>query len=139
MTLATAKSILPFGNELRFVVANGSTIRSILESSVESDAPQGRFLIPYGLRFWWNPAAKPSSRVARAEVRRPANFCKASKMSLQQELRIDANSSMWQVNQFPKADAWKPLEDGKEYQMVLQDFILSGGDGYGMVPGAGVR
>ena len=46
---------------------------------------------------------------------------------------------MWQVSQFPKADAWKPLEDGKEYQMVLQDFILSGGDGYGMVPGAGVR
>ena len=43
-----------------------------------------------------------------------------------------------QVNQYPVDAAWKPLEDGKDYKMAILDFILSGGDGYGMVP-AGVR
>ena len=43
-----------------------------------------------------------------------------------------------QVNQFPVDAAWEPLEDGKDYKMAILDFILSGGDGYGMVP-AGVR
>ena len=42
------------------------------------------------------------------------------------------------MNQFPVAAAWKPLEDGKDYKMAILDFILTGGDGYGMVP-AGVR
>jgi 2',3'-cyclic-nucleotide 2'-phosphodiesterase (5'-nucleotidase family) len=69
VTLDTVKSILPFGNELRFVVANGSTIKAMLEHSVEANEAQGRFLITSGLRFWWNPAAKPLSRVARVEVR----------------------------------------------------------------------
>jgi hypothetical protein len=43
-----------------------------------------------------------------------------------------------QVNQFPVDAAWEPLEDGKDYKMAILDFILAGGDGYGMVP-AGVR
>jgi hypothetical protein len=43
-----------------------------------------------------------------------------------------------QVNQYPVDAAWKPLEDGKDYKMAILDFILTGGDGYGMVP-AGVR
>jgi hypothetical protein len=42
------------------------------------------------------------------------------------------------VNQYPVESAWEPLEDGKDYKMAILDFILSGGDGYGMVP-AGVR
>jgi hypothetical protein len=33
--------IVPFKNELRFLVANGSAIRRMLEHSVENDAPSG--------------------------------------------------------------------------------------------------
>ena len=38
------------------------------------------------------------------------------------------------MNQFPVDNAWKPLDDRKDYTLVLPDFILAGGDGYGMVP-----
>ncbi len=42
------------------------------------------------------------------------------------------------MNQYPNDAAWKPLEDGKEYTIAILDFLLTGGDGYAMVP-ASVR
>jgi hypothetical protein len=42
------------------------------------------------------------------------------------------------VNQYPVKTAWKPLDDGKDYTLAIPNFILAGGDGYGMVP-TGVR
>ena len=70
VTLDTIKSVVPFGNELRLVVANGTTVRAMLEHSVEANEPQGSFLVPSGLRFWWDPSAKPLERITRVEVRR---------------------------------------------------------------------
>ncbi len=72
------KSMVPYGNELRLVVANGTIIRAMLEHSVESNDPQGSFLIPSGLRFWWNATAKPLARVTRIEVRRRGNLRRAA-------------------------------------------------------------
>ena len=68
VTLDTIKNVVPFGNELRLVVANGTTIRAMLEHSVEANEPLGSFLVPSGLRFWWDPAAKPLERITRVEV-----------------------------------------------------------------------
>ncbi len=70
VTLDTIKNVVPFGNELRLVVANGTTVRAMLEHSVEANEPQGSFLVPSGLRFWWDPSAKPLERITRVEVRR---------------------------------------------------------------------
>jgi hypothetical protein len=69
VTLDTIKNVVPFGNEVRLVVANGTTVRAMLEHSVEANEPQGSFLVVAGLRFWWNPAKPPLSRVVRVEVR----------------------------------------------------------------------
>ncbi len=70
VTLDTIKSVLPHGSELRLVVANGTTVRAMLEHSVEANEPQGSFLVPSGLQFWWDPSAKPLERITRVEVRR---------------------------------------------------------------------
>ena len=59
---------LPYGNELRLVVVNGTTIKATLEHSVRKDEPVGSFLVTDGLRFWWNPTAKPYSRIVKVEV-----------------------------------------------------------------------
>ena len=71
VTLDVVKSIVPFGNKLCLVAANGSTVRAMLEHSVEANEPQGSFLVVSGLRFWWNPSKPPLSRVVRVEVPRP--------------------------------------------------------------------
>ncbi len=71
VTPDVVKSIVPFGNKLCLVAANGSTVRAMLEHSVEADEPQGGFLVVAGLRFWWDPAEPRLSRVVRIEVRRP--------------------------------------------------------------------
>ena len=60
---------VPFGNELRLAVANGTTIKAMLEHSVKDDEPKGSFLVTDGLRFWWDPTARPYSRVVKVEVR----------------------------------------------------------------------
>ncbi len=49
---------VPFGNELRLAVANGTTIKAMLEHGVKSDEPVGSFLVTDGLRFWWDPKVK---------------------------------------------------------------------------------
>ena len=69
VTLDTIKNVLPHGSELRLAVANGTVIKAMLEHSVEPNEPEGSFLIPCGLRFWWDPAAKPLERITRVEVR----------------------------------------------------------------------
>ncbi len=59
--------IVPFGNEVRFGLINGTTIRLMLERSVW-DIPGGPFLSVQGLRFWYDPARAQGSRVQRVEV-----------------------------------------------------------------------
>ncbi len=71
VTLDAVKSIVPFSTKLCLVAANGSTVRAMLEHSVEANEPRASFLVVAGLRFWWNPAKPPLSRVVRVEVRRP--------------------------------------------------------------------
>jgi hypothetical protein len=43
---SNVQPILPFKNELRFLVANGSSIKLMLEHSVENDAPSGGMSMP---------------------------------------------------------------------------------------------
>ena len=41
---AAAESVLPFKTPIAFVYVNGSTLRAMLELSVSSTSPSGRFL-----------------------------------------------------------------------------------------------
>ena len=43
---SNVQPILPFKNELRFLVATGSSIKLMLEHSVENDAPSGGMSMP---------------------------------------------------------------------------------------------
>ena len=61
--------MLPFSNELRFAIANGTVVKQMLEHSVRNDGPSGGFLSVHGLQFWWDPKGNPGSRVRRAMVR----------------------------------------------------------------------
>jgi 2',3'-cyclic-nucleotide 2'-phosphodiesterase (5'-nucleotidase family) len=61
------QAILPFKDEARYVFANGTVIKQMLEHSVRNNGPS--FLSVHGLQFWWDPKAKPGSRVQRAMVR----------------------------------------------------------------------
>lgn len=65
---AMVSAMLPFKNEVRFAVANGTVIEHILEHSVALNTPAGRFLSIDGLRFWYDPNLNPGSRVSKIEV-----------------------------------------------------------------------
>ena len=62
-------AVLPFSNEVRFAVANGTVVKQMLEHSVRNDGPSGGFLSVHGLQFWWDPKGKPGERVQRVMVR----------------------------------------------------------------------
>jgi hypothetical protein len=62
-------AMLPFSNELRFAIANGTVVKQMLEHSVRNDGPSGGFLSVHGLQFWWDPKGKPGERVQRVMVR----------------------------------------------------------------------
>ena len=97
------QAILPFKNEVRYCFVNGTVIEQMLEHSVRNDGPSGGFLSVHGLRFWWDPRAKPGSRVQRAEVLKQPSYMT------------------------------EPLDYRQEYRLVASDFLLNGGDGYTML------
>ena len=101
MYTENVQTVLPFKNEVRFVFVNGTVIKQMLEHSVRNDGPG--FLSVDGLRFVWDPKAKPGSRVQRAEVLKQPSYMT------------------------------EPLDVGKEYRLVVSDFLLNGGDGYTML------
>ena len=75
----------------------------MLEHSVSTDRPNGRFLAVSGLRFSWTTTHEAGSRIQDVEVMQsPENI-------------------------------FKPLRPEKEYKFVLPKFLLGGGDDYGML------
>ena len=132
--------ILPFGNEVRIGLINGTTIRLMLERSVW-DVPGGPFLSVQGLRFWYDPARARGSRVQRVEVCSRSclcDGCSRASRELHPTCVLLASTSMGQVRQYPSETAFAPLVDDKDYTMSLSSYIFYGGDGYDMLA-SGVR
>jgi 2',3'-cyclic-nucleotide 2'-phosphodiesterase (5'-nucleotidase family) len=75
ISLAQIKSILPFDNYLVAFDISGRQILEALENGVSQvETLQGRFPQVAGLKFVWDPAAKPGSRIISAEVKKAGGF-----------------------------------------------------------------
>ena len=153
VTRDTVKSIVPFGSELRLVAVTGATIRAMLEHSVTPNEPQGSFLIVSGLRFWWNPANKPLSRITRLEVHRfrlrvrPCAISRTWNIDVSGCLQVETSSlcdrgdtCTRQVKRYPAKDMWSPLEDDEEcspfyWPHLRRDFATSAPDASTSAPG----
>lgn len=61
-------SILPFGNTVVMVELGGDTILQALEHGVAAGTVQGRFPQVSGMRYVWDPAAEPGSRIVDLTV-----------------------------------------------------------------------
>ena len=75
VTLEQAKAVLPFDNYLVAFNLTGEQIVVALENGVSQAAEvQGRFPQVAGLRFVWNPEAKPGSRIVSVEVKKASGY-----------------------------------------------------------------
>jgi 5'-nucleotidase/UDP-sugar diphosphatase len=69
VTLGDCLSILPFGNYLVVLELTGEQIWQALENGVSMvESTAGRFPQVAGLRFVWDPAQQPGSRIVSVEV-----------------------------------------------------------------------
>ena len=69
ITMGEVLSVLPFQNTLSTFEVSGQTIIDALENGVaQVEEGSGRFPQVAGLRFVWDPAAEPGSRIVSVEV-----------------------------------------------------------------------
>jgi hypothetical protein len=94
------KAITPLGNQVRFAIVNGTTIKAVLEHSVSlaDTATSGKFPCVAGLRFQFDPTRPIGSRVDDVQVRRHPSWIE------------------------------QVLLPEKEYTLITTDFLLGGGD-----------
>ena len=75
MTLGQVRSVLPFDNYLVAFDLTGEQIIAALENGVSQvEDEQGRFPQVSGLRFVWDPGAKPGSRVVSVEMKEASGY-----------------------------------------------------------------
>lgn len=102
--------ILPFPNTVVMVEVEGATILEALENGVSNvDAGDGRFPQVSGMAYTWDPDGQ-----AR-EVDDDGNVVTEGERIV--EVTIDG----------------EPLEEDATYTLATNDFMLGGGDGYGML------
>ncbi len=69
VTVGEVLTVLPFGNTLAQVDISGALVKEALENGVSQvESVAGRFPQVAGVRFTWNPAAAPGSRVTGIQV-----------------------------------------------------------------------
>ncbi|WP_137127704.1 bifunctional UDP-sugar hydrolase/5'-nucleotidase [Roseomonas sp. HF4] len=101
VTYGDVLTVLPFGNTIAVMGLRGADVVAALENGLSQGAgTAGRFPQVAGIRFAWDPAAAPGSRVRQVEVAQGAGFV--------------------------------PLDPGRVYRVVTNDFMRRGGDGYVM-------
>jgi 5'-nucleotidase / UDP-sugar diphosphatase len=75
ITLGQVRSVLPFDNYLVAFDLTGEQIIAALENGVSQvEDEQGRFPQVSGLRFVWDPGAKPGSRIVSVEVKEAGGY-----------------------------------------------------------------
>ncbi len=75
VTLGDVLTVLPFGNTVAVMGLRGADLVAALENGLSQGAgTAGRFPQVAGIRFVWDPAADPGSRVRSVEVAQGAGF-----------------------------------------------------------------
>lgn len=107
ITAADVYGAIPFDNILVTIDINGSIVSEALEYSVSSDGntSRGEFLQFSGLHVVYNLKKKPFSRVESIRIR-------CAECSIPQ---------------------YEPLDKNKVYKIVVNRYIATGGDGFGML------
>ncbi|WP_050927478.1 bifunctional metallophosphatase/5'-nucleotidase [Aestuariivita boseongensis] len=104
ITKGEVLTVLPFQNTLSTFQVSGAVILEALENGVSQvEEGAGRFPQVAGMRFTWDPAAAPGSRIVSVEV--------------------------------AEGDGFVPLDAGKTYGVVTNNYVRNGGDGYAMFSG----
>jgi 5'-nucleotidase len=104
VTMGDVLAVLPFQNTLSTFNIEGAGIVKALENGVSQvEEGAGRFPQVAGLRFAWDPAAEPGSRIKSVEVRAE------------------------------DGETWVPLEPAEVYTVATNNFMRGGGDGYAVL------
>jgi 2',3'-cyclic-nucleotide 2'-phosphodiesterase (5'-nucleotidase family) len=75
ITLGQVKSVLPFDDHLVAFDLTGEQIIAALENGVSQvEDVEGRFPQVAGLRFVWDPKAKPGNRIISIEIKRTSGY-----------------------------------------------------------------
>jgi 2',3'-cyclic-nucleotide 2'-phosphodiesterase (5'-nucleotidase family) len=123
ISLYQAMQALPFDNYLETIDLTGEQIVATLENGVSQvEDVKGRFLQVSGLRFEWNPAMPPGSRVTSVETGTPGNYAPINPSSV---YRVAANDYI-----IEGGDEFDAIKDGTNRENlgfmlyeVLADYI----------------
>jgi len=106
--------VLPFGNTVATVIVKGSGLKGALENGVSQvETGAGRFAQVAGLRYTWNPFVEADSRIVKVEVASENVMAAAASLT------------------------YEDLDPDKNYLVVTNNFMLTGGDGYSEFTPAG--
>ncbi|GFU12179.1 protein 5NUC [Includes: UDP-sugar hydrolase [Nephila pilipes] len=110
VTFEDVISVAPFGNTMDVVALKGKYLRQVLETSMrdydlDSIDPPGSFLQVSGMRLTYNVSEPVGSRLIEAYVR--CADCRVPQ--------------------------YQPLEDEKEYWVVMSTYMTKGGDGFAII------
>jgi 5'-nucleotidase/UDP-sugar diphosphatase len=101
VTMGDVLAVLPFQNTLSTFNITGAGIVKALENGVSQvEEGAGRFPQVAGLRYAWDPAAEPGSRIKSVEVRAQ------------------------------DGETWVPIDPAQVYAVVTNNFVRGGGDGF---------
>jgi 5'-nucleotidase len=75
VTLGQVRAVLPFDDHLVVFDLTGEQIRAALENGISQvENVQGRFPQVAGLRFVWDPSAKPGNRIISVEIKKASEY-----------------------------------------------------------------
>ncbi|XP_010881087.1 5'-nucleotidase isoform X1 [Esox lucius] len=99
-------SVMPFGGTFDLVLLKGSTLRKVFEHSVKRYGQNtGEFLQVSGFHVEYDMSRPPENRATSISV-----------------LCTDC-----------RVPHYEPLDDNKEYKVVMPSYLAEGGDGYSMI------
>ncbi|KAI8498432.1 5'-nucleotidase [Branchiostoma belcheri] len=105
ISTADVLTVLPFQNTIDIIVISGDILFEMFEHSVSSMPSAGRFLQVSGILVTYDISQPVGQRVARLEAR-------CSECAIPQ---------------------YEPVERGRRYKLLINAFMVGGGDGYSML------
>uniref|UniRef100_A0A3B3DXX2 5'-nucleotidase n=1 Tax=Oryzias melastigma TaxID=30732 RepID=A0A3B3DXX2_ORYME len=100
-------SVLPFGGTFDLVELSGSTLKKVFEYSVRRYGQRaGEFLQVSGFHIEFDPSKEPGNRLRSLKIL--CTHC--------------------------RVPAYEPVQDSMDYRVVMPSYLVSGGDGFSMIP-----
>ncbi len=129
ITVGGVLETLPFGNTLATVVLTGAQLKTALENSVSRwPAADGRFAQVSGIRFVFNPLGRAAGSTVEGT---------AGELAVPGQRIVSVEVAELPKNRSIDADIYQPLVLTANYLVVVNNFILTGGDFYGVLTPAG--